>query len=200
MQKTSFDLYDYWQTVNTFSHIYALDKSRFDDFLLRRRKAELCALLTKVIRNELNEQDQLLIRLHWYQGKSVDELSELLGLDRSSVYRRIERITNTLFEKLKYALSYRYDNDFSSSASALLRGDLQRELQSSEKAGTALRQYRKKVCLTTAELGAMLGISQARVEAIEKDADKMSVGELRQCMTLFGVSADSLLFGATERG
>ena len=114
--------------------------------------------------------------------------------------KKIERITNTLFEKLKYALSYRYDNDFSSSASALLRGDLQRELQSSEKAGTALRQYRKKVCLTTAELGAMLGISQARVEAIEKDADKMSVGELRQCMTLFGVSADSLLFGATERG
>ena len=104
MQKTSFDLYDYWQTVNTFSHIYALDKNRFDELLLRRRKAELCALLTKVIRNELNEQDQLLIRLHWYQGKNADELSELLGLDRSSVYRRIERITNTLFEKLNEAL------------------------------------------------------------------------------------------------
>ena len=200
MTKSSFDLYDYWQTVNAFGNIYAGEKSRFDELMMRKRKAELCALLQKVIQNELNEQDRLLIRLHWYQGKNAQELAETLQLDRSSVYRRIERITNTLFEKMKYALSYRYDNDFAQTAAHLLGSDLNKELQSQQSAGGTLQRCRKRMCLSTQELGALLGLPDTRVALLETDADTMTVGELRKFMNLYGLSADSLLFGDSERG
>ena len=200
MTKTSFDLYDYWQTVNTFSRIYETDKTRLDALLMRKRKAELCALLQKVIQNELDEKDRLLIRLHWYQGKTADEIASLLQLDRSNVYRRIERITDSLFEKMKYALSYRYDDDFAQSACKLLHSDLQKDLQAQEKTACALQKFRRQLFLTRQELGAMLGISGARVALLEKDVSGMTVEEMRKCMTLFGVSADALLFGGAERG
>ncbi len=200
MTKSSFDLYDYWQTVNAFGHIYTGEKSRFDELLMRKRKAELCALLHKVIQNELDEQDRLLIRLHWYQGKSADELAALLHLDRSSVYRRIERITDTLFEKMKYALCYRYDNDFAQTAERLLGSDLQKELQSQQTAGGTLRRCRKQMFLSQRELGALLGLSDTRVALLENNAESMTVGELRKFMTLYGMSADALLFGDAERG
>lgn len=200
MTKSSFDLYDYWQTVNAFGNIYAGEKSRFDELMMRKRKAELCALLQKVIQNELGEQDRLLIRLHWYQGKNAQELAETLQLDRSSVYRRIERITNTLFEKMKYALSYRYDNDFAQTAAHLLGSDLNKELQNQQSAGGTLKRCRKRMCLSTQELGALLGLPDSRITLLETDADTMTVGELRKFMNLYGLSADSLLFGDSERG
>lgn len=200
MTKTSFELYDYWQTVNAFGHIYAGEKSRFDELLMRKRKAELCALLHKVIQNELNEQDRLLIRLHWYQGKTPDELSAALHLDRSSVYRRIERITNTLFEKMKYALCYRYDNDFAQSAERLLAVDLKNELSTRQNTGSTLRRCRSRLCLSRQELGTLVGVPETRIEQLEKSADSMTVGELRTFMNLFGLSADALLFGDSERG
>ena len=200
MTKTSFDLYDYWQTVNTFSHIYEDDKPRFDALMMRMRKAELCALLHRVIRNELNEQDRLLIRMHWYQGKTAEEIAAILELDRSSVYRRIERITNTLFEKLKYAVSYRYDNDFSQSAAKLMQKDLCTELQARENEPATLRKYRKGMFLTKEELASLLGLSASRIAELERDTACMTVGELRKFTALFGVSADTLLFGSTERG
>ncbi len=200
MTKTSFDLYDYWQTVSVFGSIYAGEKNRFDDLMMRKRKAELCALLHKVIQNELSEQDRLLIRLHWYQGKTADELAELLHLDRSSVYRRIERITGTLFEKLKYAMCYRYDGDFAQSAAKLLGADLQKDLCARKTAAGTLRRCRDRMFLSQQEVGAMLGLADGRVAQLEQSAETMTVGELRKFMNLFGLSADALLFGDSERG
>ena len=150
MTKTSFDLYDYWQTVNAFGHIYAGEKSRFDELLMRKRKAELCALLHKVIQNELDEKDRLLIRLHWYQGKTPD--------------------------------------------------DLKNELSNRQNTGSTLRRCRSRLCLSRQELGALVGVPETRIEQLEKSADTMTVGELRTFMNLFGLSADSLLFGDSERG
>ena len=200
MTKTSFDLYDYWQTVSVFGSIYAGEKNRFDELMMRKRKAELCALLHKVIQNELNEQDRLLIRLHWYQGKTADEIAGLLHLDRSSVYRRIERITGTLFEKLKYAMCYRYDGDFAQSAVKLLGEDLQKDLRAGQTAAGALRRCRDRMFLSQQEVGAMLGLADGRVAQLEQSTETMTVGELRKFMNLFGLSADALLFGDSERG
>ena len=200
MTKTSFDLYDYWQTVNTFGHIFDGDKNRCDALLMRKRKAELCTLLHKVIQNELCEQDRLLIRLHWYRGKTIDETAEILRLDRSSVYRRIERITATLFEKLKYALSYRYDDDFAQHAEKLLQGELQQEIQRQEATADSLGKLRRRMFFSREELGCLLGIPAQRVADLEADAGGMTVAELKKCMALFGVSADALLFGDSERG
>ena len=200
MTKNSFDFYDYWQTVNTFSRVFETEKAQLDDLLMRRRKAELFALVQKVIRNELCEEDRRLISLHWFRGMSVDALAQELALDRSSVYRRIERITNTLYEKMKYALSYRYDNDFAQSAAALLRKDAQKELHAQHTACTALQKCRRQLALTREELSIFMKMPAARIAQIEKDMSVMTVGELKRFLHFFGESAETFLFDESERG
>jgi HTH-type transcriptional regulator / antitoxin HipB len=50
-----------------------------------------------------------------------------------------------------------------------------------------LRSLRKTRQLTQAELGAKLGVNQARVGKIERDPSGVSVGQLMQMLGLLGV-------------
>jgi HTH-type transcriptional regulator/antitoxin HipB len=50
-----------------------------------------------------------------------------------------------------------------------------------------LRSLRKARSLTQAELGAKLGVNQARIGKIERDPRSVSVGQLMQILTLLGV-------------
>jgi len=50
-----------------------------------------------------------------------------------------------------------------------------------------LRSLRKARRLTQAELGAKLGVNQARIGKIERDPRSVSVGQLMQILTLLGV-------------
>ena len=200
MAKNNFDLYDYWQTVNTFSDVYYNEKRVADNYLLRKRKAELCALVQKVIKNELCEQDRLLVRLHWYKGKSKEEIAELVGLDRSSIYRRFEKINDIIYEKLKYAIEYRYDADFASKAKVLIKTDIKQSLLSSptEKIGERLTALRKNQFLSLKELSELTSISTKRLEELEKHGKEMTVIELKKISSFYGVSTDYIIFGIND--
>ncbi|HTY50658.1 MAG TPA: helix-turn-helix domain-containing protein [Steroidobacteraceae bacterium] len=50
-----------------------------------------------------------------------------------------------------------------------------------------LRSLRKASSLTQAELGAKLGVNQARIGKIERDPRSVSVGQLLKILTLLGV-------------
>ncbi len=50
-----------------------------------------------------------------------------------------------------------------------------------------LRSLRKTSNLTQAELGAKLGVNQARIGKIERDPRSVSVGQLLKIFTLLGV-------------
>lgn len=201
MAITSFDLYDYWQMVNTFGDIYQKEKRVVNNYILRQRKAELCALVQKVINNELCEQDRLLVRLHWYKGKTKDEIADLVNLDRSTVFRHFERINETIYEKLKYAIEYRYGNDFSSAAKALISTDIKNSLLANpvEKIGERLAVLRKSQFLSFDELSELTSIKEKRLEALEQSGKEMSVVELKKLSAVFGVSTDYIIFGIGEK-
>ena len=55
---------------------------------MRHNKALREKLVRRVIRNELNDRDRLLVRLHWYQGKSKDEIAALDGAPRTGACRQ----------------------------------------------------------------------------------------------------------------
>ena len=200
MAKNNPDLFDYWQTVNTFSDVYYTEKRVADNYLMRKRKAELCALVQKVIKNELSEQDRLLVRLHWYKGKSKEEIAELVGLDRSNIYRRFEKINEIIYEKLKYAIEYRYDADFAAKAKVLIKTDIKQSLLSSptEKIGERLAALRKNQFLSVKELSELTSISIKRLEELEKHGKEMTMIELKKISSAFGVSTDYIIFGIAD--
>ena len=191
MAKSSFELYDYWQVSKTFERFYGAEQRGIDDYLMRKRKEELCALLRKVIRNELSEQAQLLIKLQWYQGKSKEEIGRLTGLSRSSVYRRFDRITDTLYEKLKYALEYRFDKPFSEAARAMIRCEMPGRFGERSPVALLCEQHG----LSLKAFSELTGIGLSRVRELKENADAITLEELQTLQDRFGWSVLPLLKG-----
>ena len=81
------EAFDVWQAQQNID---------IDDYILRRRRRELNELVRKVIKNELCEKDRLLVALHWYKGKSKDEIADIMGIDRSTVFRRFDKINDII--------------------------------------------------------------------------------------------------------
>lgn len=77
-----------------------------EGYVLRSRKNELRQLVKKVIENELSDYDKAIVNMRWYQNMTPTEIAEKLSVDRSTVARHLEKINNTVYEKLKYAMEY----------------------------------------------------------------------------------------------
>ena len=119
--ENSFYKSDYENAKEAFSKWQSKQHESIDDYLMRKRKVELLSLVREVIENELEETDKDIVRFHWYLGKSITETAELIGSSRSSVSRRLDKINDIIYEKLKYALHYRYGKDFSASARLIIK-------------------------------------------------------------------------------
>ena len=52
---------------------------------MRKRKTELYALVRRVIKNELDEAQQEIVRLYWYEGKTFSEISEIMKLSNKAL-------------------------------------------------------------------------------------------------------------------
>ena len=192
--KNSFDLYDYQQTVQSLAIYNRTKVQDVDDYILRKRKAELRLLVRKVIKNELSDLDKQLVELHWYKGKSKQEIANITGLDRSTVYRHFERINNTIYDKLKYAVEYRFGNDFSLKADVLIKSDVLRSggITNIEK---RIKYLREKNFLSVSDVSQMTGISENRLMKIERVGKEMTMFELKKISTFFKVSTDYLIYG-----
>ena len=166
-----------------------------------RRQAQqrdaLQALVRRVIREEFNEQDRLLIRLHWYRGKSAEEIAQLIGLDRSTVFRRMDRIHKTIYDRLKYAVDYRFDDAFRSEAHETLqqadRGAL--ALEALDGIGARLQNARRRQRLSLGEVSRRAGIPQERMRLLESDGRRMMMTELSALCKTLGLGVNELLFG-----
>lgn len=60
-------------------------------------------LVKKCIQNELDETEKELLRLRYYERRKVREIADLVGVDPSTVSRRLDKIQCTLYKYLKYA-------------------------------------------------------------------------------------------------
>lgn len=162
-----------------------------------QQRAALSALVRRVIREELNEKDRLLIRLHWYRGKSADEIAQLIGLDRSVVYRRLDRIHKTIYDKLKYAVDFRFDEPFRSEAKELLQnaGKNTFTLEALDSIGSRLARARKQRRLSLTEIHRTAGIRPERMCQLESDGRQMMMVELSALTKLLDIGVNELLFG-----
>lgn len=193
----SFTKYDYLKAREALSIWQAGECQDVEDYVLRERKAELCRLVRKVIKNELDDRDRLLVSLCWYKGKSKQEVAELIGVDRSTVFRRFEKINDIIYEKLKYALEYRYGDDFSKKAMLLVKKDVSSNarLYELESIGERLLRLREEQFLSRDEVSALTGISVSRLKTIEKSGKEITMCELKKLSSFFRVTSDYIIFG-----
>jgi RNA polymerase sigma factor (sigma-70 family) len=95
-QENSFTSFDHAMTEETFSRWQGEAHESVDAYILRKRKAELYALVRKIIKNELNSQQQEIVRLHWYEGKNLSEIARIMGIDKSTVSRKEKKINEII--------------------------------------------------------------------------------------------------------
>ena len=198
----SFSFFDYWQAMQVCEAHYPEDKQALDAYLLRKRKQELCALVRRVIRDDLNEDDRRLLTLHWYEGKPVREIAELIGASRSTVFRRLERIEDDLFDKLKYAMAYRYGACFAADAKQMLKKDIPASLKRSGVRDLAgrLRALRLQSSFTKQQISDAVGVPVSRLDLLEKDGTDMTAQELKKLSSFFHVTTDRLVYGSDSDG
>lgn len=168
-----------------------------DDYILRKRRRELQELVKKVIKNELCEKDRLLVSLHWYKGKSKEEIAKIIGVDRSTVFRRFDKINDIIYEKLKYAIEYRYGDDFSSKAMMLIKKDVSSlgTLRELESIGNRILRLRREQYLSRKDVSECTGIGEERLALIEKSGKEITMVELKKLSAFFKVSSDYIVFG-----
>lgn len=197
LSENSFTKFDRLKAQEAFSIWKAEENRDVDEYILRKRKEELHRLVKKVVENELDEKDRLLVLLHWYKGKPKEEIAEIVGSDRSTIYRRFEKINDVIYEKLKYAIEYRYGDDFSSKAMLLIKKDVSSKqgINGLESIGERLFRLRNEQYLSKSDVGSLTGIRPERLSAIEKSGKEITMAELKKLSSFFRVTSDYILFG-----
>lgn len=196
MYENSFSKQDYLLAMESLTAWREQTNETVDSISLRRRKQELNALVRKVIRNELNHEEQLLVKLHWYDGMSQSEIARKLGIDRSTVSRKLKSITDTIYDKLKYAIEFRFGKSFSDESKLIITDSKAYTCCINKNEITRrLITLRSEQCLTSQQVSELTGIEKKRIETIEKDATKITVLELKKIALLYRTSSDYILFG-----
>lgn len=197
LSENSFTKFDRLKAQEAFSIWKAEENRDVDEYILRKRKEELHRLVKKVVENELDEKDRLLVLLHWYKGKPKEEIAEIVGSDRSTIYRRFEKINDVIYEKLKYAIEYRYGDDFSSKAMLLIKKDVSSKqgINGLESIGERLFRLRNEQYLSKSDVGSLTGIRPERLSVIEKSGKEITMAELKKLSSFFRVTSDYILFG-----
>lgn len=193
---TSFAEVELTQAKEAFANWQLSSNESIDEYTLRKRKAELYALVRTVIRNELDEGQQEFVRLYWYEGKTLSEISKIMQLDKSTLSRREKKINNIIYEKLKYAMEYRYGKSFDKTAKLVIKS--RSPVCCPVEAGRIsqrLRNLRLNQSLSTQELAHTSGINKSRIEQLEKSGSLATAKELSILCRLYGTTADYIIFG-----
>lgn len=93
---------------------YSLDAAAFEAWQRDQYTTEDDArerfdrLIKKCIQNELDESEKELLRLRYYERRKVREIAGIVGVDPSTVSRRLDAIQRKLYNFLKYAAELHY--------------------------------------------------------------------------------------------
>jgi len=169
-----------------------------DSLAVKKRKAELRQLVKTVIKNELCKEEQLLVKLHWYEGLSQSQIASRLGIDRSTVSRKFSKINDTVYEKLKYVIEFYYGkNTVSKSDLAVNSEKAYRPVVNSDEISARLKKLRFEQCYEIGDVSRLTGISPDRLRAVEQQGGSVTVAELKKLALLFRVTSDYIIFGST---
>ena len=170
-----------------------------DEYALRKRKVELYALIRRVIKNELDENQQEFVRLYWYEGKTLGEISKIMKLDRSTLCRKEKKINDIIYEKLKYAMEYRYGKDFNRTTRLVIksRNPVCYPCEGNS-ISSRLRILRLRQSLNQKDIAKASGISEERIELIERKGAQMTADELTKLCKLYCTTSDYIIFGKNK--
>ncbi len=194
--ENSFTELDYIEAKEAFCAWQSSITETVDEYLLRQRKAELNELVRKVIRQELAPSDRLIVELHWYEGRSNKEIAQELNLDPTTVSRRINKINDVIYEKLKYAIEYRYTQSFLSEAKLIIRSkQAAYDPKTPVTIAQRLKKLREKNFFSVEEVSSMTGISAKEIQSLEKDAGKLTADQAMRYATSFKTTTDYIISG-----
>ncbi|MBO7319767.1 MAG: helix-turn-helix domain-containing protein [Clostridia bacterium] len=198
----SFTTADYENAALAFSLWQGTQHETVDEYLLRKRKIELNCLVKKVISNELSDLDREIVRLHWYNGNSITDTAKVLGIDRSKVSRRLDKINDTIYDKLKYAMEYRYGRDYSASVKMIIKNKDALCLVSEDLSSPCkrIRNLRVTQGFTLEDAQTMTGIDVKKLDEMEKGKRDISVRDVVRIATAFKASGDYIIFGSDKGG
>lgn len=76
-----------------------LDEEQEDE---PRNRRELLRLMRRVIDQALTSRQKTMIDLHFYEGHTVTEIAQMLGLNKSTVSRTLKRAVGNLKKYMMY--------------------------------------------------------------------------------------------------
>lgn len=81
-----------------------LDKKLFktDDGVPDRLYKRALRALTEIIREQLTPKQRQYLVLYYYEEKTMPEIAELMGVNKATVSRTINRARNKLYQRMKY--------------------------------------------------------------------------------------------------
>ena len=195
----SFTLQERRDSQEAFALWQAQINETVDAYTLRKRKSELYALVRRIIKNELDPRQQEIVRLHWYEEKSLNEIAEILGIDRSTMYRIDKKINEIIYDKLKYAIEYRFGKSFSDSAPLIIKSNPSACCPVDGKdIAHRLRDLRLRQSLDTRDVATVTGINKSRLDFIENQGEQITAYELSKLTKLFGTTSDYIIFGKRD--
>lgn len=199
MYLNSFSNEEYLLAREAFSEWQSKTYENIEDYILRQRKSELNELVNKVIKTELSSTDKLLVELHWFQNYSKREIARKLNLDPSTVTRRLNKISDIIYEKLKYALEYRYGSGFSEKARLIIKNKEALFSYTEPKVlSQRIRKLRMSQFFSVEDVSEMTGISVARLKEIENAGREMTVTEAKKLAIFFRTTTDYIIFGTSS--
>lgn len=168
-----------------------------DEYVLRKRKIELNCLVNEVIDNELTDEEKTLVHMHWFEERSHYDISKMLGVSPSTITRKFDKINSIIYDKLKYAIQYRYGKDYSRAVKVIIKNKDGLYLLSAQKDTPAqrIRNLRMNQGLTLKDTESMTGISADKLDCIEKGERDILIKDVSRIATAFKVSCDYIISG-----
>ncbi len=199
-ESTSFDRIDLETAQAQYDNWAAKKCETLDEFMMRKRRIELNNLVKKVIEAELSKTEKEIVKLHWYNEKSLMETAEILGLSKSTVSKKLARINETVYEKLKYAIEYRFGKNYLAQSEVIIKNK-DPFINSIKPNGTAkrIRHLRISQAMTLNDVSEMTGIGVKRLERIESAENDATSTDLAKIASAFRTSIDYIVFGERER-
>lgn len=193
---TAFTLQEAAEAREAFSLWQGKTYEEVDEYTLRKRKSELYSLVRQVIKNELDPSQQEFVRLYWFEGKTLNEISGIMGLDKSTLSRKEKKINSIIYDKLKYAMEYRYGKSFDETTRLVIKSRSPACCPfDAQSISQRLRNLRLIQSLEQADIAAATGISKSRIELIEKEGHKATVDEIARLAKLYNTTSDYIIFG-----